>query len=77
MVNKSSILRKSEIRIQLNMQSKISCKDVILKKEKSSSIKATTDKEKISMVAILLKERFRKKTPKTPKAPKNNQFVNI
>lgn len=53
------------------MQSRISCKDVILKKEKKSCVKTTTDKEKISMVAILLKERFRKKTPK------KNKFVNI
>lgn len=74
MVNKSSILEKVKYRIQLNMQSKISCKDVILKKEKNSCIKSTTDKEKISMVAILLKERFRIKTPKTPK---KNRFVNI
>lgn len=71
MVNKSSILEKVKYRIQLNMQSKISCKDVILKKEKNSCIKSTTDKEKISMVAILLKERFRIKTPK------KNRFVNI
>ena len=35
------------------MQSRISCKDVILKKEKKSCVKTTTDKEKIGRYKII------------------------